>query len=572
MSMVSTLSAQQPEYHFPLLSQTASSGDSHGSNFSPRANANHSRQYTVGFLADEQKMQQSALLAPSRGSLSVSAKPSSARHAHKRSAAVSHDFTHDFGLDRATIEKLHQSGGGGGGPAGSPAGQTHSNAIYSLQSPALTFSSSSSSLPFQSTNSLVSSNTSLPDTIAEDSSKNKGDVQLQQPEKSQKSQTQPKVSFALTSNLRSSSSYRSHLGSGVDNCVISNDVVQCDDRRPMTRHKKMKSWAGNLIRFRSSSKKDSKKQQAHMMGATDNNFTNFTSSSYVPAEELHQPATDVSSPREPEPRIDLDAALGPFRTPHTLGSVSNSSDGFFSFNQHHRRSESAPEISQAPGIRGMKRKMGPVMEEDSIEEAADGDNSSSVVSLVSSSRLSTKSSGYSRNYKNALCALSAASLNSYNSSQSSLNCNSSCSDSDSQRETLSSSSSKKKHVDDSTTAVADTIIGEINENVKRSDNISFHYLQTSVDDSIATITPSQSKRTKSIVSDPIDFGEPGPEIRMSLDSVNMSISSVHSKSNRTWRSQDSISSSIIGKHNMAKRAWRWVRNRVSGDSLQDKLG
>jgi hypothetical protein len=503
MSMVSTVRAQS-EYYFPLPPQVSATGDSgsnaNSANSSPRAKVNHSRQYTVGFLADEERVPQPTLLAPSRGSPSLSSKPSSPRHAHKRSAAVSHDF----GLDKGFIEKLHQSSGHGS-----------SNPLYSLQSPALTFASSTSSLPLQSTYSLVSSTTSLPDTSVVGGT------------------AQPKVAFVISGNVTANNAQHHYQPTGPAE----------GEKRP-TKHKKMKSWAGNLIRFRSSRKEV--KKQPHIMEVDC--LPNFTSSSYVPTEELRQPSTGCSSPSEPEPIIDLDAALGPFRTPHALSTLSNSSDGLFSFHQQHRRSESAPEISQAPGVRGMKRKMGPVVEEESIAESVEESASSSVVSLVSSSRLSTKSSGYSRNYKNALSALSAASLNSHNSSQASL---------------ISDGAVISKHNPPASTKVAarDTTT----DGHKSSGLVT---PQKSNDDSIMTIRPIKSK-SNTVVASQFDLGEPGPEIRMSLDSMNMSIPSSPSKSYKPSRSQDSLASSnSLRKRNMAKRAWRWVRNRVSGDSLQ----
>jgi hypothetical protein len=83
-----------------------------------------------------------------------------------------------------------------------------------------------------------------------------------------------------------------------------------------------------------------------------------------------------------------------------------------------------------------------------------------------------------------------------------------------------------------------------------------------------TIRRIKSK-SNTVVASQFDLGEPGPEIRMSLDSMNMSIPSSPSKSYKPSRSQDSLASSnSLRKRNMAKRAWRWVRNRVSGDSLQ----
>ena len=82
-------------------------------------------------------------------------------------------------------------------------------------------------------------------------------------------------------------------------------------------------------------------------------------------------------PFPPTPIIDLDAALGPFKTPSSPLSVSNSSK-FWSLTSHigtHRRTESAPEIrglgletsfvSEKTSImRGLKRKMSVIDEEE----------------------------------------------------------------------------------------------------------------------------------------------------------------------------------------------------------------
>lgn len=448
---------------------------------------------------------QPTLLAPKAAEVTQSAP----RHAHKRSAAVSHDF----GLDKSVLEPLQAEAQQG---PQQQQQQDSSAALSSLRLPVPTFASSSSSLPLQSAYSLASSSTSsLQDTNPKNG--------------------QPLVSFAVNRDKPQTSSEQHVLQS-----------------KRHSRHKKVKSWAGNLIKLRSS-KRDAKnsKQQPGIV-ETPEMLHQFTSS-YVTN-------TTRNNKNDPgpiiEPMIDLDAALGPFRTPQALSSqmnsTINSTDGLFSFHhQQHRRSESAPEIS--PGILGMKRKMGPLLEEDSIEESVEESASSSAISLVSSSRLSAKRTGYSRSYKTALSALSAASLGSHGSAASS-----------------------QTSLVDRTVAIPPVVVrpatpSDTTASPRRSN-----------DDSIMTILPvsqqpsahlDKQQEVNFVSSEKTRFfslGEPGPEVRISLDSVNMSIPSSPAKSYKGRRSQDSHSSSSISmRRNVAKRAWRWVRNKVSGDSLQE---
>jgi hypothetical protein len=98
----------------------------------------------------------------------------------------------------------------------------------------------------------------------------------------------------------------------------------------------------------------------------------------------HEPLIDddeMDTWQPPIPIIDLDAALGPFQTPVSPLPSSHSAK-FWSLTSHvgtHRRSESAPEIrglgldapfspDPQPSLRGLKRKMSVIDEEDRREE------------------------------------------------------------------------------------------------------------------------------------------------------------------------------------------------------------
>ncbi|KAG5366209.1 hypothetical protein CJU89_0623 [Yarrowia sp. B02] len=135
------------------------------------------------------------------------------------------------------------------------------------------------------------------------------------------------------------------------------------------RHKKVRSWAGSLIKFRSSSSLRKGKSPMHNTPGLDDNSTHATcqsptlssptlhSSSYIATNDPFYCPGAGSPEGSPSPSskefetIDLDAALYPLTLPPSQTS------------RFHRRSESAPEAMLDP-TRGMKRKIRALVGED----------------------------------------------------------------------------------------------------------------------------------------------------------------------------------------------------------------
>lgn len=159
------------------------------------------------------------------------------------------------------------------------------------------------------------------------------------------------------------------------------------------RHKKVKSWAGSLIKLRSSKESKPANEPTPTSGI-------FQSSSYV----VPDPSKPVVDEMPAEPLIDLDAAL-------------SSSLDDMSKNSAHRRSESAPEN----GFRGVLRPKGSdsILEEEEEEEEEEeppkhrnpltsqsaASSSLSVNSTASSSVNRERGSRYTRNYNPNILSL-----------------------------------------------------------------------------------------------------------------------------------------------------------------------
>jgi hypothetical protein len=309
----------QPEYSFPLKPRTQS----------------HSRKYTVDLGTGPQV---GAGGGSSVGGALLTAQPGSrrGRHSHKRSGAISHDFGTDGGgvLNLSSPSPTFSTKSAFGSEHRSPYGT----------SPALTFTSSNSSLPHQSAVSLAISDGSC-DTPAEPAAKQVSFADEQQT-RTQAVQTQQEPvrvrSEAMSDGPRATSG----------------------DRR--RRHKKVKSWAGGFLRLHLHRKTVAATSSSERPGLPDSPVVtamvdDFRSSSYIPAQASVMCDEDVASPV-----IDLDAALGPFKTP-TMLRASQTASELFSFSFSHRRTESAPEYVLSRG--GVKRKMGPVVEEEDETDA-----------------------------------------------------------------------------------------------------------------------------------------------------------------------------------------------------------
>lgn len=307
------------------------------------------------------------------------AAPRQGRHAHKRSGAISHDFS---APDGAAF--LHLASPSPTFSSRSAFGAEHrNNSPYDAASPALTFTSSNSSLPYQSAVSLATSETSTGGADGASSSKPASPQEPNAPGK--------RVSFAgpQAGQLQQQQQPRASLRSASSTEHARPEETTKDRKR---RHKKVKSWAGGFLKLHLHRKAGGGANGRANAGANAGANTNrhgslspdepvqaapadteprvaivgaeeFHSSSYIPARASVMCDEDVAGPV-----IDLDAALGPFKTPTTLRATQAASEMFsFSF---HRRTESAPEY-MSNRTSGMKRKMGPVVEEEDETEAAE---------------------------------------------------------------------------------------------------------------------------------------------------------------------------------------------------------
>lgn len=291
---------------------------------------------------------------------------------------------------------------------------------------------------------------------------------------------------------------------------------------PPKKHKKVKSWAGSFIKFRSSKKecktesKNESKKNAVETGSSrkseDSVFSlqapppettepstpppfEFHSSSYVSTANISDSALlSLAITSEPEePLIDLDAALGPFRTPKLGGSVRMPE-----FEIAHRRTESAPEaVLEATGrprfSSAMKRRVNSVAvdTEDTIleeEEDSTGSVGQQPAAWVSAASLVSNTSTTSNRDRARL----ARNFNSLTLGP------------------LKASTS----ADDAQFANQLSPVLSPPQQPETLDSPLQVPPRISVEtDSVCSVPDSQS--------DVFDFGEPGPEVRTSIDRVSI---------------------------------------------------
>lgn len=325
------------------------------------------------------------------------AKPPHRRHQHRRSAAISHDFSiADTGLGLSSTPSSKDavvSSPSSPSPALDTVNQnlnqnfnSRSRDRHSLDTQYLSPDdalgnnapfSSSSSLPLQSSASF----SSWENSEAPESKQRKPRVQFA----SEVTEIDRILDVPTLPVTPTSSIHQSPPPS-----LSTPAAPATPPHTPPKKHRKVKSWAGSFIKFRSS-KKDNKSNEHKKGSAVETASTRkseesvsslpareehscsppeFHSSSYVSTVDISDSALlSLAITHEPEvPLIDLDAALGPFRTPKLAGS--------FRVPQfEHRRTESAPEaVFEQHGRprfdRSMKRRVNSVAieTEDTIME------------------------------------------------------------------------------------------------------------------------------------------------------------------------------------------------------------
>lgn len=350
MSSILTVDANpQHQYYFPLPKTHRSSSFGETSSSKKPVWANHSRQYTV-CLGAPVAIDAGTDAGSSRSQHQHKSSDSHPHrtHAHRRSAAISHDFTAEWknnpqasslpspsqGQSITATTNTSTNSNSLAVPDSSICTSTPST-VYSLQSPALTFTSSSSSLPGQS----VSSATSL------DSPKM---VQFAHQTTSTTTNSQSASETAISrpvslSKNSSSDSLPSLPSSG----------------KRTGRHEKVKSWAGSVIRFSRHNDHKIKEHKSQELpyaqsvesssseGGAKSPESELFSSSYVSRDDLHPSQSAAYFVVEPEPLIDLDLALAP------------TTDGS-------RRSDSGSD-----GVKNLRNKMGAVEEAVTEEEEED---------------------------------------------------------------------------------------------------------------------------------------------------------------------------------------------------------
>lgn len=356
MSMVETITKHQipTEFSFPL--RPDADNLNHPNINTPSRTSNHSRQYT-GIQLDlplplNTNNDKNDVKPPT-------SKSSHRKHAHRRSAAISHDFSLEqpnllspkplsfalapsISLDDHSL-KAHDPVSDTNKVINSPYGNYSSSALNSsFHLPSAQFSKSTPSL------------TSSPEF------KSKKVVQFSPDIK----EIQKPITF--DDNEKKIVSSPLHFSE----CPIIESNIRPGPKSekvaPVAKHKKVKSWAGSFIKFRSNKKdgakvnnnvstadkkrssialeNDSLRKSLELSPSTlnssnsSNSPKNFTSSSYVSTADVSDSATvsfAISLSEPAEPLIDLDAALGPFRTPKSFKDSQ--------FQPSHRRTESAPE-------------------------------------------------------------------------------------------------------------------------------------------------------------------------------------------------------------------------------------
>ncbi|KAF5096695.1 hypothetical protein D0Z00_002694 [Geotrichum galactomycetum] len=331
--MVETITKHQipTEFSFPLRPNAENSNEP--STYTPSRTSNHSRQYT-GIQIDLPTTNNDTLKPPA-------AKSAHRKHAHRRSAAISHDFSIDqldipglkpssFALAPSISLDNHlprASSSTTGKAINSPYGN-YSASTSSPQLPPAPFSKSTSSLPSSPEFKSRKVVQFAPDiTEIEKTANSDDDTPI------------PPPTLAASPHF------------------IESTISSAPTPDTLVKHKKVKSWAGNFIKFRSHKKDNGKPIPIEKQSALENDSFRksvelspstlssgsrspkvFNSSSYVSTVDVSDSALmslAISSSEPAEPLIDLDAALGPFRTPNSFKGSQ--------FEISHRRTESAPE-------------------------------------------------------------------------------------------------------------------------------------------------------------------------------------------------------------------------------------
>ncbi|KAK9331108.1 hypothetical protein V1520DRAFT_96139 [Lipomyces starkeyi] len=277
-------------------------------------------------------------------------------HAHRRSAAVSHDFLADLKHDRilsSSVPALHSPDerlGERDGLPSPPASPCRSSSV-SLAS------SSAASLA-----SVSSASTSPPSRL--------------------KVMFSPSVEFIPSHSSTTSTSTTTTITAAQGSADLTDELAPpIDQPQPDKRRSHKKSWSFIRFRRRSAETEDENEDDDE---DDDDDIVVPPPRPATPPRASHARTTHYfTRSGTPEPMIDLDAALGPAGTPPLLSGTWSSGGTM------HRRSESAPEmlawtgtksvdfrtfsssIARVDGSRGMKRKMAAVVEvEESAEEEA----------------------------------------------------------------------------------------------------------------------------------------------------------------------------------------------------------
>ncbi|ANB13574.1 hypothetical protein AWJ20_1870 [Sugiyamaella lignohabitans] len=437
MSMVSTITPSAANFCFPAQPQAPTSRSSPSRPRPSRASSppSASLQVEAGPLLGKES--QATLVVPgidSNTSTGATGRSPSrpAHHSHRRSAAVSHDFNASP-LFTATSPK-ESPAVGSTSPLYHPYSRsptlTFASSSFSPQPQSYTFSASSSSLPLEESgtakspkkkavkvsfanepiiggttnnstgnSTTTSSNHGRTLSLSETQSTSASGSHTRTPTTVSSALNKPNSTYDGTTELNRCVSTPgmikvSTAGSISSNSSIINSKGVSKSRSRRHRHKKVRSWAGHLIRF-GSSKKEAKthggapavdsplsRMDIDLDDDEDSSAEELLhSSSYIPA-VLFDDSMDFTRFSDtivsPEPKIDLDAALGPFRTPSLSTDLEFGSHQYF-----HRRSESAPEMTLGPAFRGMKRKMGPVVEEEPDAEHNEEESTTTAFSNVS---------------------------------------------------------------------------------------------------------------------------------------------------------------------------------------------
>ncbi|KAK9372908.1 uncharacterized protein V1513DRAFT_204395 [Lipomyces chichibuensis] len=272
-------------------------------------------------------------------------------HAHRRSAAVSHDFLADLKHGRIISSSV---------PAPHSPDVRLDERDRLPSPPASPCRSSSVSLASSSAASLASvssTSTSPPSRL--------------------KVMFSPSVEFIPSHSSTTSTSTTTTITAARGSADLTDESARPEDQpQPDKRRSQKKSWS--FIRFR---RRSAEAEDEDGDDDEDDDDVVPPPRSATPPRPSHARATHYfTGSGTPEPMIDLDAALGPAGTPPLLSGTWSSGATM------HRRSESAPEMlawtgttsvdfrtfsssmARVDGSRGMKRKMAAVVE---VEESAE---------------------------------------------------------------------------------------------------------------------------------------------------------------------------------------------------------